>query len=65
MPSSAGRPPVGESISWKQLKFTVLTADRRKINRLEQELIPEGVLASPKARSPDGRTCRDTMRRPS
>ena len=42
--SQLGRvPSVGEAISWKQLKFTVLTADRRKITRLRIEVEPEHI----------------------
>jgi CBS domain containing-hemolysin-like protein len=40
--SQLGRvPSVGETVSWKQLKFTVLAADRRKITRLQIEVEPE------------------------
>jgi CBS domain containing-hemolysin-like protein len=36
--SQIGRvPSVGETVSWKQWKFTVLAADRRKITRLRIE----------------------------
>jgi CBS domain containing-hemolysin-like protein len=45
--SQLGRvPSVGEAISWKHLKFTVLTADRRKINRLRIEVQPDNVPAA-------------------
>jgi CBS domain containing-hemolysin-like protein len=42
--SQLGRvPTVGEVVSWKHLKMTVLTADRRKIARLRIEAQPESV----------------------
>ncbi len=48
--SQLGRvPSAGETVTWKQLKFTVLTADKRKINRLRIEMQPEGVPASANA----------------
>jgi putative hemolysin len=50
--SQLGRmPSVGEEIAWKQLKFTVLTADKRKINRLRIEMQSESVPASADATS--------------
>lgn len=50
--SQLGRvPSVGEAITWKQLKFTVLTADRRKINRLRIDVQPENVPAGADAAS--------------
>jgi putative hemolysin len=40
--SQLGRvPSVGEVVAWNRLKFTVLTADKRKINRLRIEVQPE------------------------
>lgn len=45
--SQLGRvPSVGEVVSWKQLRFTVLTADKRKITRLRIEIQPENVSAT-------------------
>lgn len=45
--SQLGRvPTAGEVVSWKHLKFTVLTADPRKINRLRIEVEPESVSAT-------------------
>ncbi len=42
--SQLGRvPSPGEVVSWKQFKFTVLTADKRTIQRLRIEVEPESV----------------------
>jgi putative hemolysin len=40
--SQLGRvPSVGEAVFWKQLKFTILNADKRKISRLRIEVQPQ------------------------
>lgn len=45
--SQLGRvPSVGEIVEWKQLRFTVLTADKRTINRLRIDVHPENVPAN-------------------
>lgn len=45
--SQLGRvPSPGETVSWQHLKFTVLTADPRKIHRLRIEVEPESVPAT-------------------
>jgi CBS domain containing-hemolysin-like protein len=44
--SQLGRvPSVGEVVSWKQLRFTVLTANKRTIHRLRIEVQPENIAA--------------------
>ncbi len=42
--SQFGRVPVaGEELTWERLKFTVLSTDKRRIERLRIEVLPESM----------------------